>query len=255
MESLIDDIVRLVSQPETAIETSWLEQAMAEHPYCTLPLLLYLERNGTAGNEELLSRLAIAWPDRRVLAMRLGDGVEGFYKFYPDEADETATADTDTTIDRFLNTYGRTSDKEIEALNAAIFNPTPDYADVLAAQEREQGQQAHTQEGDQQDALINSFIAEQQQHERQVAAAPAQPHVDEQEKAEIADVNIDKPATVDETMFSESLAKLYIKRHKYAQALEIIKNISLKYPEKSIYFADQIRFLKKLVLIETSKQQ
>ena len=92
MESLIDDIVRLVSQPETAIETSWLEQAMAEHPYCTLPLLLYLERNGTAGNEELLSRLAIAWPDRRVLAMRLGDGVEGFYKFYPDEADETATA-------------------------------------------------------------------------------------------------------------------------------------------------------------------
>ena len=160
MESLIDDIVRLVSQPETAIETSWLEQAMAEHPYCTLPLLLYLERNGTAGNEELLSRLAIAWPDRRVLAMRLGDGVEGFYKFYPDEADETATADTDTTIDRFLNTYGRTSDKEIEALNAAIFNPTPDYADVLAAQEREQGQQAHAQEGDQQDALINSFIAE-----------------------------------------------------------------------------------------------
>ena len=57
----------------------------------------------------------------------------------------------------------------------------------------------------------------------------------------------------DDSYFTETLAKIYIKQHKYSKALEIITNISLKFPEKSIYFADQIRFLKKLILNEQIK--
>ncbi|MEG1187566.1 MAG: tetratricopeptide repeat protein, partial [Bacteroidales bacterium] len=34
---------------------------------------------------------------------------------------------------------------------------------------------------------------------------------------------------------------------KYSKALEIIKKLSLKYPEKNVYFADQIRFLEKII--------
>ena len=55
-------------------------------------------------------------------------------------------------------------------------------------------------------------------------------------------------------MLSESLAKMYIQRRNYAKALEIIENINLNFPEKSIYFADQIRFLRKLVLNEQTKK-
>ncbi len=29
---------------------------------------------------------------------------------------------------------------------------------------------------------------------------------------------------------------------------KLIKNLSLKYPEKNVYFADQIRFLEKLII-------
>lgn len=53
---------------------------------------------------------------------------------------------------------------------------------------------------------------------------------------------------IDESFYTESLASIYIKQRKYARALEIIKSISLKNPEKNIYFADQIRFLKKLII-------
>ena len=47
--------------------------------------------------------------------------------------------------------------------------------------------------------------------------------------------------------FSETLAKIYIKQKKYSKALEIIRELNLIYPEKSRYFAEQIRFLEKLI--------
>ena len=50
-----------------------------------------------------------------------------------------------------------------------------------------------------------------------------------------------------------ALAKIYIKQRRYGKALEIIRKLNLKYPKKSIYFADQIRFLEKLVINEKTK--
>ena len=85
----------------------------------------------------------------------------------------------------------------------------------------------------------------------QAAQVPLAAAVGEEEKAEIAAAAIDNPTQTDDSMLTESLAKMYIARHKYSQALEIIERLSLNYPEKSIYFADQIRFLAKLVLNET----
>ncbi|MDR3340114.1 MAG: hypothetical protein LBT25_08530 [Candidatus Symbiothrix sp.] len=55
--------------------------------------------------------------------------------------------------------------------------------------------------------------------------------------------------TVDEnSFFSETLAKIYIKQKKYGRALTIIRKLNLLYPEKNRYFADQIRFLEKLII-------
>jgi hypothetical protein len=59
--------------------------------------------------------------------------------------------------------------------------------------------------------------------------------------------------SLDESYFTETLAKIYIKQRKYSRALEIIRSLYLKYPEKNIYFADQIRFLEKLVINNNSK--
>ena len=51
---------------------------------------------------------------------------------------------------------------------------------------------------------------------------------------------------------TESLVKILVKNGKYEEALQIIRELNLKNPEKSIYFADQMRFLRK-VLISKSK--
>lgn len=59
--------------------------------------------------------------------------------------------------------------------------------------------------------------------------------------------------TPSETYFTETLARIYIKQGKYAKAIEIIRRISLIYPKKNRYFADQIRFLEKLLINEQAK--
>ncbi len=249
MTTWIEEIKQLATNEDAQVTRQWLEQAEQDAPYSILPALLFLKHNGVKENEDVLARLAIMFPDRRALALMLGEDTGIMTGFYPPEA-LPDTPDTVTTIDRFLDNYGKTSPAEVEAIDRAIFNPQPDYADVLAAQEMKEGGMKLTG-GDAQDDLINQFIAEQMQLGEQAAQVPITTPVGEEEKAEIADQAIDKPTPTDDSMLSESLAKMYIAQHKYSQALEIIERINLNYPEKSIYFADQIRFLTKLVLNET----
>ncbi|MEI7501956.1 MAG: hypothetical protein WCJ61_01600 [Paludibacter sp.] len=51
---------------------------------------------------------------------------------------------------------------------------------------------------------------------------------------------------------SENEAKKMIKERKYKQAISILTELNLSNPKKSVYFADQIRFLEKV--IENSKK-
>ncbi|MDO4949750.1 MAG: hypothetical protein Q4E55_06240 [Bacteroidales bacterium] len=54
-------------------------------------------------------------------------------------------------------------------------------------------------------------------------------------------------------IYTENLARILIKQKRYSQALKIIKQIYLQNPQKNCYFADQIRFLEKLIINEKNK--
>ena len=62
-------------------------------------------------------------------------------------------------------------------------------------------------------------------------------------------------ATPENSLLSESLAKIYIKTHRYERAYEILSRLSLAVPEKNAYFADQLRFLRKVMLAESFRKQ
>ena len=64
---------------------------------------------------------------------------------------------------------------------------------------------------------------------------------------EIDDDDDNTQNDVDEAYFTETLARIYIKQGRYLKALEIIKRLNLIYPKKNSYFADQIRFLEKII--------
>jgi len=53
--------------------------------------------------------------------------------------------------------------------------------------------------------------------------------------------------------YTETLARIFIKQGNYSKALQIIKQLSLDNPKKNVYFADQIRFLEKLIINNNKK--
>ncbi len=67
--------------------------------------------------------------------------------------------------------------------------------------------------------------------------------------AESAPLSVEQPDNQqdDSSCFTETLAKIYIKQRKFDKAIKIFRQLSLKNPEKSIYFADQIRFFERLI--------
>lgn len=75
---------------------------------------------------------------------------------------------------------------------------------------------------------------------------------DDNEEMEHEEVLASKSKTpqndTDNEILTEIMAGIYIKQGKYENAVKIIRQLSLKYPKKNRYFADQIRFLEKLII-------
>ena len=102
--------------------------------------------------------------------------------------------------------------------------------------------------------LIDGFI-EKSENEPAVKRQPLPDEIlaveESLEQSSPEELSVDEDE--DDSCFTETLAKIYVKQQRYSKALEIIKKLSLKYPKKNAYFADQIRFLEKLIINAKSK--
>lgn len=73
------------------------------------------------------------------------------------------------------------------------------------------------------------------------------PKIDPQEEAG-SKKNLAKPFTKSsDSLMTETLAKVYLQQKNYKKAIQAYKILSLKNPEKSGFFADQIRAIEKLM--------
>ena len=57
---------------------------------------------------------------------------------------------------------------------------------------------------------------------------------------------IEKSTAENDDIITETLAAIYLQQKNYEKALDAYKKLSLKYPEKSIYFATQIKEIEKI---------
>lgn len=71
------------------------------------------------------------------------------------------------------------------------------------------------------------------------------PKISPPKKGAHIDVSIPKN-TADSSLMTETLARVYLEQKKYDSAIQAYKILSLKYPEKSGFFADQIKRVQNL---------
>lgn len=243
---LLTDILASLLDPNTGIDPEKVAELAREYPYFTLPAVKLLA-NPDGLTEQQLTRLrmlvALNAPDSDTL-FRLTDrqGAE-FASFYPDSG-ENATPTTDSAIDTFLATYGNVDPKEAALLERLIFNPVGDYSQVLAKETAEEGTTPTA--ADKQDTMMDAFLS-------RYNPATAQPENSEPEHSPKTTHKQAHPKPKTDSLLSESLARIYVKQRRYDKAFEIIRNLSLNFPEKSAYFADQLRFLQKLILNNSTK--
>ena len=254
MKLLQETISSLLDNEQAVVDAQWVDAVSEKYPYFSLPASLLLKRNGALDKEKkemMIQRLALNASNRDSLSLFIDADGDYWANFYPQE-ESHKTVSTNDAISTFLDNYGSNDPKENEMLERLIFNPTPDYAQLLAKEEEENApQNVDLSDPDSQEALINAFILKSREQQGHFPAISEDLAIEKKEEPQDDDTPVLSPeASTDDSMFSESLAKIYIKQRKYSKAYEIIRNLSLNFPEKSIYFADQLRFLQKLMINE-----
>ncbi len=202
---------------------------MADYPYYIIPDIEALSKDREPNMLRIhRRRIAANIGDPDALRAILGEASEDFLDFYG--ASSHPSLSTDATIDSFIERFGSKMDKlEEEESMAAGASPAIDYASILEQEAAQDGFYSDVTD-DATIGVIDAFLSRQ-------PAPRIKPKKEPKEE--------EKPS------LTESFAKIMIKNGNYKRALEIITQINLNNPEKSIYFADQIRFLKKVISLES----
>lgn len=252
MNGMNINIPQLAEHPEKLDKDTLyaLRGAVAQYPYFQAARLLFLQNlfllHDPSFGEEL-RRAALYLPDRKAL-FKMVEGnnykIQPRPQTSPTDNGRAQTGDrTQSLIDDFLKDC--TPQEDMPRRKLTIADATRDYAaflmqmdDAAAADETETDETSHRRQ-----SLIDNFI--EKTPERIVL----------QEKPEYVPEIAETPEeNNEEDYFTETLAKIYIKQGRYEKAIEIIRKLNLNYPKKNSYFADQIRFLQKLIINNKNKQ-
>jgi hypothetical protein len=228
-----------------------LRTLLARYPYFQTVRLLYLKNlfllhDITFGEE--LRRSAIYITDRKIL-FNLVEGDHYGVKALEKQVQQETAPGIDRTlslIDAFLanlpeeTNQDHTIPLEISTDYTSYLLKEDSFVENIDEQPLLQGQD-----------LIDSFINKTEEgtvdfvvKEEEISSPTSEQDETEESVDEILD---------DESYFTETLAKIYVKQQRYSKALEIIRKLNLNYPKKNAYFADQIRFLEKLIINAKSK--
>ncbi len=256
------DIVELIDHPERMDRDSLYElrSTLALYPYFQTARLLLLQNlyllHDPSFDQEL-RQAAIYITDRKVLFQMIEAAHYQLKVQKPQQEKKAVSADerdsrTLSLIDDFLDSLPK--DNEEENQKKCKRKPTPadaavDYVAYLleseTEEERKQAAKAPQLIGQ---SLIDSFINNDKGKIKLNENPTLKPDLD-------SDLTTEKKEgkAGEQGIFTETMARIYIKQGNYSKALEIIRQLSLENPKKNVYFADQIRFLEKLIINNNKK--
>ena len=219
------------------------EGILESYPCFQAAMLLYLKALGkddSADFSKEMERIALSVPDRRLL-----------YVFLRGDAALSDSIISETNRDSFelINAFLVESGDTVRCDEGKSVGELLRYDVPVASEEYLQGRlpEAESSPKLKHQDLIDSFLESNSKDVKtdmpQIEGFSKKTEgTSFEEEGEVAIRPLDK------SYFTETLARIYVKQKRYDKALQIIKNLSLKYPEKNIYFADQLRFLEKLII-------
>ena len=233
-----------------AASLEYLEGLVARYPFFAVAEFLYVRNLKNLHHrsfEASLSRAALNVPCRdRLFAFLEPDAcVLKHEQRSPVAAVTEPASRADNLIDSFLNVS--TPAERPSRSRGRMVDARTDYIGYLLQTEGEQLEENASTDASEsvprlnhQD-LIDDFIG---QGDKRIVLTQeeTQPHPE-----------IEEQSNGESDCFTETLAKIYIKQGRYEKAIEIIRKLSLKNPKKNRYFADQIRFLEKLIINNKNK--
>jgi len=243
-----ENLYALIANPDSldASTLDNLQSVVDKYPYFHTSRLLYtknLDRTNSDSYGSELSKTAVLCADRKRLFYLIYD--EDYRKLLHEPA--TAHAEekdrTGELLDSFLTSLDQGETVETSYDEEGLPIVSVDYFSYLQSQGEESATNETADQKLQHHDIIDAFIEK--------AASDTIFTPGESTAAEISQ-NSDNMDDGGEFL-TETLARIYIKQKKYEQALTIIKRLSLNFPKKSVYFADQIRFLEYLILNERSR--
>ncbi len=250
------NLTQLINHPEQLDKESLydLRSIVALHPYYQPARLLMLQNlyilHDPTFDEEL--RRASVYLTNRSVVFNMIEA--SHYRLKTDERRNKTQRDgsdnesrTISLIDNFLESLPNDDEQQKQKGHR---KPTPadaaiDYVSYLMeieTEEQEVAQQTPQLKGQ---TLIDNFIYNEGGRIQLK---------DEPEFVPVVEDNTTTGAVQEnDGYFTETLAKIYIRQGKYEKALEIIRRLNLNFPKKNVYFADQIRFLEKLIINNKNK--
>lgn len=231
-------------------------------PYFIIPAIDALPSASPEERTRLIRLIAANVGDEAALRAIIGVDPAEFNNFYPDMVPPELS--TDDTISSFISRFSSETAADTPEIEEIVAAPAIDYAAMLEDEDDDEDDKAVSDTAhDQTDDVISSFLA---------AVPPKKPSARKKKKSEPAATPEPVVTPTPEPVvtptpeparkapespktesvqpapeLSEALFKLMVKNKNYRKALEIITELSLNNPKKSIYFAYQMRFLKKLI--------
>ena len=238
---LIDFIRRPNSMDQQTI--SMLRNMKDEHPYfhsARILLLQALYKHHSPQFDEELRISAPLLPDRQAIFSLIEEPnylkKEERRKFNTEDTETDKSERTDLLISDFLESQPKEQPQTVRY----PIDATQDYIGFLLQNEAQEEETPDVPMNG--GGVVEDFLS--QEPKRIVLK-------DNDDNPEVPEEKEEKEE--ENEILTETLAGIYIKQGKFENAIKIIRQLSLKYPKKNRYFADQIRFLEKLIINNKNK--
>jgi hypothetical protein len=245
------EMTELIKHPERMNRDTLYElrSTLALHPYYQPARLLMLQNlyllHDISFNEEL-RRAAVYITDRKTIFQMIE---AAHYQLHQQELQEQPVPkDENRTvelIDFFLDSIPVEETGEKEHRQPTPADAAVDYVSYLLETSGDDSA-LKTPDMRGQD-LIDNFLEQERGRILLNELPQSDPVENRRDDQNQADVNTGDEE-IEEEYFTETLARIYIKQGRYQKALDIIGRLNEQFPHKNAYFADQIRFLEKLII-------